>query len=175
MLRFSHELLHETRNVKPTVVDVPCSAAVRAQHMESSSRAGESLIFMFFQFQLSAGTFGSTWSVLGASWAQLGASWAPLGLNLGALRTNLAPTWALLRPTWRQLGRSWDQVGTHLSPHWAIMGDLVTLLVTLRRLWTLQGRSRLDFGAPKKDSGASEKRFRRIRAILESLVIVSGV
>ena len=34
--RFSVELLHETRNVKPTFVDVPCSAAVRAQHMESS-------------------------------------------------------------------------------------------------------------------------------------------
>ena len=31
----SLELLHETRNVKPTFVDVPCSAAVRAQHMES--------------------------------------------------------------------------------------------------------------------------------------------
>ena len=34
--RFSFELLHETRNVKLTFVDVPCSAAVRAQHMESS-------------------------------------------------------------------------------------------------------------------------------------------
>ena len=34
--RFSLELLHETRNVKLTFVDVPCSAAVRAQHMESS-------------------------------------------------------------------------------------------------------------------------------------------
>ena len=117
---------------------------------KSSSRAGESLIFMFFQFQRSTGTFGSTWSVLGASWAQLGASWAPLGLNLGALGTNLAPTWALLGPTWRQLGRCWNQVGTNLSPLWAIMGDLVTLLVALGRLWTLQGRSRLDFGAPRR-------------------------
>ena len=34
--RFSLELLHETRNVKPTFVDVPCSAAGCAQHMESS-------------------------------------------------------------------------------------------------------------------------------------------
>ena len=105
---------------------------------KSSSRAGESLIFMFFQFQLSTGTFGSTWSVLGASWAQLGASWAPLGLNLGALGTNLAPTWALLGPTWRQLGRCWNQVGTNLSPLWAIMGDLVTLL---ERSWSLLGAS----------------------------------
>ena len=32
--RFSLELLHETRNANPTFVDVPCSAAVRAQHME---------------------------------------------------------------------------------------------------------------------------------------------
>ena len=32
--RFSLELLHETRNVKLTFVDVPCGAAVRAQHME---------------------------------------------------------------------------------------------------------------------------------------------
>ena len=105
---------------------------------KSSSRAGESLIFMFFQFQLSTGTFGSTWSVLGASWAQLGASWAPLGLNLGALGTNLAPTWALLGPTWRQLGCCWNQVGTNLSPLWAIMGDLVTLL---ERSWSLLGAS----------------------------------
>ena len=88
----SFKLLHEARNVKLTFVDVPCSAAVRAQHMESSSRAGESLIFMFFHFQLSTGTFGSTWSVLGASCAQLGASWAPLGRLL-------VPTWALLGPT----------------------------------------------------------------------------
>ena len=101
---------------------------------KSSFRAGESLIFMFLQFQLSAGTFGSTWNVLGASWAQLGASWAPLGLNLGALGTNLAPTWALLGSTWRQLRRFWNQVGTNLSPLWAIMGDLVTLLDALRHV-----------------------------------------
>jgi len=93
---------------------------------------------MFFLFQLSTGTFGSTWSVLGASWAQLGASWAPLGLNLGALGSNLAPTWALLGPTWRQLGRCWNQVGTNLSPLWAIMRDLVTLL---ERSWSLLGAS----------------------------------
>ena len=57
---------------------------------KSSSRAGENLIFMFFQFQLSTGTFGSTWSFLGASWPLLG-------------------------PTWRQLGRSWDQLGANLG------------------------------------------------------------
>ena len=33
---FSRELLHEARNANATFVDVPCSAAVRAQHMESS-------------------------------------------------------------------------------------------------------------------------------------------
>ena len=108
---------------------------------------------------------GSTWSFLGASWPQLGRSWDELGAILGALG-----------PTWRQLGRLWGQVGTNLNPHWAIMGDLVTLLVTLGRLWTLQGRSRLDFGAPKKDFGVSDARFRHLRdSILESLAIVSGL
>ena len=34
--RFSLELLHEARIANPTFVDFPCSAAVRAQHMESS-------------------------------------------------------------------------------------------------------------------------------------------
>ena len=141
---------------------------------KSSSRAGESL--MFFQFQLSTGTFGSTWSVLGASWAQLGASWAPFGHLL-------ASTWALLGPTWRHLGRLraqfghfGGQLGTNLSPLWAILGALGVLLGTLGRLWTLQGRSRLEFGAPAKAFGVSDRRFRRLRgSILESLVIVSGV
>ena len=117
---------------------------------KSSSRAGESLIFMFFQFQLSTGTFGSTWSVLGGSWAQLGASWPQLGrswdqlgANLGAPGTNLVPTWALLEP-------SWDQLEPTLGYHGRSCDALGALLVTLRRLWTLHGRSRVDLGAPRR-------------------------
>ena len=70
---------------------------------------------------------GSTWSFLGTSWPQLGRSWDQLGANLGAPG-----------PTWRQLGRLGGQVGTNLNPHWAIMGDLVTLL---ERSWSLLGAS----------------------------------
>ena len=122
--------------------------------------------------------------------AQLGASWAPLGLNLELLGRLLASTWALLGPTWRQLGRSWDQLGANLGAFGIKLGPveptlgyhgrscdaLGALLVTLRRLWTLQGRSQLDFGAPKKDFGVSETRFRGLRSsIVESLAIVSGL
>ena len=112
---------------------------------------------------------GSTWSFLGASWPQLGRSWDQLGANLGAPGTNLAPTWALLGP-------SWDQLEPTLGYHGRSCNALGALLVTLWCLWTLQGRSRLDFGAPKKDFGASETRFRRLRgSTLESLAIVSGL
>ena len=85
---------------------------------KSSSRAGELLIFMFFQFQLSTGTFGSTWSVLGASWAQLGRSWAPLGFNLDALGANLdAPgaTLVALGANLDALGANLDALGVNLS------------------------------------------------------------
>ena len=112
---------------------------------------------------------GSTWSFLGASWPQLGRSWDQFGANLGAPGTNLAPTWALGGP-------SWDELEPTLGYHGRSCNALGALLVTLGRLWTLQGPSRLDFGAPKKDSGASERRFRRLRGpILESLLIVSGI
>ena len=75
------------------------------------SRAGESFIFMFLQYWLSAGLFGSTWRVLGASWALLGGSWAPLGLYLGVPWANLGATWVLLGPTWGLLGRLEGQLG----------------------------------------------------------------
>ena len=102
---------------------------------KSSSRAGESLIFMFFQFQLSTGTFGSTWSVLGASWAQLGASWAPLGRLL-------ASTWALLGPTWRQLGRLRSQLGR-------FGGQLDSTLDYLGRSWNALGHSWTPLDLPR--------------------------
>ena len=86
---------------------------------------------------------GSTWSFLGASWPQLGRSWDQLGANLGAPGTNLAPTWALLEP-------SWDQLEPTLGYHGRSCNALGALLVTLGRLWTLQGRSRVDFGAPRR-------------------------
>ena len=53
----SLELLHETRNVKPTFVDVPCSAAVRAQHMESIKNLTFSSIVagsVFFRSQVAS-------------------------------------------------------------------------------------------------------------------------
>ena len=94
--------------------------------------------------------------------AQLGASWAPLGLNLELLRRLLASTWALLGPTWRQLGRLGGQVGTNLNPHWAIMGDLVTLL---ERSWSLLGAS----GPFKGDLGLILVPPRRILAIIDTI------
>ena len=75
---------------------------------KSSSRAGESLIFMFFQFQLSTRTFGSTWSVLGASWAQLGASWTPSG-----------STWTLLGRFWVSPELTWAPRGFKTASKWA--------------------------------------------------------
>ena len=84
--------------------------------------------------------FGCTW---GALRAQLGRSWDQLGANLGAPGTNLAPTWALLEP-------SWDQLEPTLGYHGRSCNALGALLVTLGRLWTLQGRSRVDFDAPRR-------------------------
>ena len=110
---------------------------------------------------------GSTWSFLGASWPQLGRSWDQLGANSGAPGTNLAPTWALGGP-------SWDELEPTLDYHGRSCNALVALLVTLGRLWTLQGRSRLDFGAPKKDSGASERRFRQLQASVWNLWCVTS-
>ena len=78
---------------------------------KSSSRAGESLIFMFFSFSF------QHWLL-----AQLGASWAPLGLNLEVLGRLFASTWALLGAFWPQLVRSWRQLGlilAHLGPNLA--------------------------------------------------------
>ena len=99
---------------------------------------------------------GSTWSFLGASWRQLGRSWDQLGANLGAPGTNLAPTWAPSDP-------SWDQLKPTLACHGRSCNALGALLGTLGRLWTFQGRSRLDFGAPKNDFDVSDTRFRHLR------------
>ena len=124
---------------------------------------------MFVKYWLSAGSFGSTWSVLGASWAQLGRSWGQLGRLRG------------------QLGRSWGQLATNLSALWVILGALEAILGALGafsgRSWALlvaSGRSKGDLGSnlvpPEKDFGASEGRFRRLRGlIVESLAIVSGI
>ena len=88
---------------------------------KSSSRAGESLILLFWQTWLSTWPFASVWSVSGASWTQLRRSWAPLGLKLDALGANLEALGANLVA----LGANLDALGANLGPTWGQVGAML--------------------------------------------------